>query len=191
VNVGVIAEGIRDEPIFQELIPKILPSVSAVVVRPTRGKSKFISLFPNLLWTLYVKPVGLVDKALVIRDANGDDPDAVENAMRLALNGRNTPAFRKDIALHVTRKESETWLLADVAAINRVAARHATGAMAVAVPGPLENIVDAKERFVRLLTQAGLLNVDAIVREVVREIDLAVVRQHCPGFGVFEQKVVR
>ena len=191
MRIGVIAEGVTDEPIFEELIPKIEPTVTRVAVRPTRGKPRFLSVFPDLLWTFpYMAPGGLADKAIVIRDANGDDPARVEEAMRRRLAGRRHPAFHRGIEFHATRRESETWLLADVGAINRVAARIGTG-VATAVPGPLESITDAKERFIRMLTEAGLLNVEETIREVIREINLPVVRLHCPGFAIFEQKVKR
>lgn len=191
MRIGVIAEGIRDEPIFEELIPKIEPTVTKVAVRPTRGKPRFLSAFPDLLWTFpYMVPGGLADKAIVIRDANGDDPAQVEEAMRQRLASRRHPPFRRGIEFHATRRESETWLLADVGAINRVAARKGNG-VAAAVTGPLEAITDAKEQFIRMLSEAGLLYVDETVRDVIREIDLSVVRLLCPGFAIFEQKVKR
>lgn len=191
MRVGVIAEGPNDEPVFEELIPKIEPTVTRVVVRPTRGKPRFLSLFPKLLWTFeYVEPGGRADKAIVVRDANGDDPVTVEAAMREQLEGRRYPPFHRGIEFHATRRETETWLLADVGAVNRVAATKG-GRTARPVPGPLEAIPDAKERFVRLLTEAGLPNVPEIVREVTREVDLSLVREQCPGFRLFEQKVKR
>ena len=137
-----------------------------------------------------MEPGGLADKAIVICDANGDDPAQLEEAMRQRLVGRRHPQFHRGIEFHATRRESETWLLADVGAINRVAARKGAG-VATAVPGPLEAITDAKERFVRMLTEAGLLNVDDTIREIIRELDLPVVKLHCPGFAIFEQKVKR
>lgn len=189
MRFGVIAEGLKDEPIFEELIPKIEPAVMKVVVRPTRGKPRFLSVFPDLLWTFeYIEPGGLADKAIVVRDANSDDPAEVEAAMRRRLAGRRYPGFHRGIEFHATRRESETWLLADVGAVNRVAARKGAG-VAAAVPGPLEAIPDAKERFIRLLTEARLPYVPEIVREITREVDLSIVRRHCPGFLLFEKKV--
>jgi hypothetical protein len=191
VRVGVVVEGRNDQPIFEELIPRIEPAVTKVVVRPTRGRPKFLPLFPNLLWTFeYVAPGGWADKAIVVCDANGDDPAVVEAAMRRRLEGRSHPPFHRGIEFHATRRETETWLLADVEAINRVAVTKG-GRAAGPVAGPLEAIPDAKERFVRLLTEAGLPNVPEIIREVTREIDLSVVRRECPGFLLFEEKVRR
>ena len=193
MRIGVVAEGSNDAPIFEELIPKIEPATTRVVVRPTRGKSKFLPHFPDLLWTFgNVAPSGFVDKAIVVCDANGDYPAMVEAAMQRRLQGRRHPPFQRGIEFHATRRETETWLLADVDAVNRVAAsKGGSGRVAGTVPGPLEAVPDAKEQFVRLLTAAGLPYVPEIVREVTRAVELAVVRQQCPGFCLFEEKVRR
>jgi hypothetical protein len=53
----------------------------------------------------------------------------------------------------------------------------------------LEQIETAKEHFKGLLWQAGLPHVEGIVREIVREIDLEVLRGECPSFRIFEEKV--
>lgn len=191
MRIGVVAEGSKDEPIFQELIPRIDPRVTRVDVRPAAGKPKFLHVFPGLLWTFpYVAPGGIPNKAIVVRDSNGDDPAEIEQRMRQRLQGRQQPPFHGGIEFHATRRESETWLLADVGAISRVAARQG-GGHATPVLGPLEEVPDAKERFVRMLVEAGLLNVERTVREVVREIELDILRTQCPGFVTFEQKVLR
>lgn len=189
MRVGVIAEGSKDIPVFEELIPKIEPAVVKVVVRPARGKPRFLSTFPPLIWTFqYMEPGGPADKVIVVRDANGADATAIETTMRGRIAGRNFPPFRRGIEFHATQRETETWLLADVAAINRVANRYG-GRPVAAIAGPLETIRDAKERFVDLLRRAGLPYAPEIVREITREIDLQVLRVHCPSFRLFEGKV--
>src|SRR5207245_2796227 len=110
-------------------------------------------------------------KAIVIRDADDEDPAAVEAALSARVTGGRHPPFPRGIEFHATRRETETWLLADVGAINRVALANGGRAVA-AIPGPLEGIRDAKEQFARLLYHAGLPNVAEIVREVVRHVDL-------------------
>lgn len=191
MRVGIVAEGLKDEPIFEELIPRIEPEVTRVVVRVTRGKPRFLFAFPDLLWAFqHVGLTGLPDKAIVVRDANSDDPGTVEAAIRRRLHARRHPPFHFGVEIHATVRESETWLLADVGAINRVAIRKGGGTVSV-IPGPLETIPNAKERFISLLTEAGLPYVPEIVREITREIDLSIVRRECPGFVLFERKVKR
>lgn len=189
MRVGIIVEGRKDIPVFEELVPKIEPAVVRVVVRPARGKPRFLSTFPPLIWTFqYIEPGGPADKVLVIRDANGENPAAIEAAMREYIKGRRFPWFRRGIEFHATQRETETWLLADVEAINRLAEGHG-GRPVAAIPGPLESIPNAKERFVDLLGQAGLPYVSEIVREITRAIDLRVLRAQCPSFRSFEEKV--
>lgn len=191
MRVGVVVEGGKDVPIFEELLPKIDSQILRVVARPARGKSRFMAVFPDLLWSLqHVEPRGPADKAIVVRDANGDDPAVVEAVMRKRLEERRHPLFPRGVEVHATRRESETWLLADVEAINRVAVSKGGRRVGV-VPGPLEVIPDAKEVFIRLLSQAGLPYVPEIVREIVREVDLSIVASQCPGFRIFSDKVRR
>lgn len=191
MRVGIIVEGVKDEPVFEELIPKIEPAVVKVVVRPARGKPRFLSVFPKLLWSFqYVEPGGPADKAIVVRDANNDDPAEVEAVMRRRLENRRYPAFPRGVEFHAIRRETETWLLADVEAINRVAVANG-GRRVNPIPGPLENISDAKEQFVQLLTQAGLPYVPEVVRQITRDVDLSVLRIHCPRFRRFETEVRR
>lgn len=189
MRVGLIVEGDKDVPVFEELIRKVEPSVTNVIVRPIReGKHRFLARFPAFLWDLaHVHAGGPVDKVIVVRDADNDDPADIEAEMRRRLEGRRHPNFRKGIEFHATRRETETWLLADVDAISTVAA----GRQVAAIPGPLENIANAKERFMGLLTAAGLPYVPEIVREITRQVDLAALRLHCPGFRLFEEKVKR
>lgn len=192
MRVGLIVEGDKDVPVFEELIRKVEPSVTHVIVRPIReGKHRFLARFPAFLWDLgHVHAGGPVDKVIVVRDADQDDPADIEAEMRQRLERRRHPNFHKGIEFHATRRETETWLLADVDAISAVAARN-RGRQVAAIPGPLENIANAKERFIGLLTAAGLPYVPEIVREITREADLATLRLQCPGFRLFEEKVKR
>ncbi len=188
MRLGVIVEGRKDTPVFEELIPRVEPAVTKVVVRPAKGKSRFMSAFPSLLWTFkYVEPGGPADKVIVVRDANSEDPAEVETQMRRQIEGQRYP-FPSGIEFHATRRETETWLLADIAAINRVAQAHG-GCRVTGVAGPLEGVPDAKEQFIELLSRAGLPYVPEIVREITRQIDLNVLRIQCPSFRLFESKV--
>lgn len=146
-----------------------------------------MGLFPKLLWTL--RDAGeFVAKAIAVRDANAKDAGEIEAAMRKAIDGRGYP-FRHGVELHATKRETETWLLADIDAINRIAVSRG-GNRVVGVPGPLEDLPDAKEQFERLLFNAGLPYDAEVVRLITREIDLQVVRFECPGFRLFERKVL-
>jgi hypothetical protein len=183
----VVVEGATDVPVFEELIPRIRPDVVSVVTRPDHGKNRFMALFPKLLWTLRDGP-GWVDRAIAVRDADDQDPILVEQAMQDTIAKRTYP-FKGGVGVHATRRETETWMLADVAAINRVAARR-RGAAVAAVAGPLEALQDAKERFKKLLFEASVPYEPGVVREIAQEIDLAVLRRECASFRFFEEKVL-
>ena len=189
MRLGVFVEGRRDVPVFEALIPKVEPAVTKVVVRSSsRGKSKFMSTFPDLVWTFqHVEPGGPADKVIVVCDANSEDATEVEAHMRRRVVGRQYP-FPRGLEFHATRRETETWLLADINAMNRVARDHGMREV-THVPGPLENVADAKERFIELLSRAGLPDAPEIVREITQQIDLDVLREYCPSFRLFESKV--
>jgi hypothetical protein len=183
----VVVEGATDVAVFEELIPKIRPEVVKVVTRLARGKSRFMGLFPKLLSTLRDGSV-LVDRAIAVRDADDQDPLLIEQAMHGAIFGREYP-FWRGVGVHATKRETETWMLADIAAINRVAARR-RGAAVAAVAGPLEAIQNAKERFKKLLFEASLRYEPGVIREIAQEIDLVVLRRECPSFQFFEAKIL-
>ena len=187
MRFGVVVEGARDVPVFEELIPRIRPEIVKVVARPDHGKNRFMGLFPKLLWTLRDGSVW-VDRAIAVRDADDQDPILVEQAMQDTIAAREYP-FPRGVDVHATKRETETWMLADVAAINRVASGR-RGLAVAAVAGPLEAIRDAKERFKTLLFEAGLPYEPEVVREIAQEIDLAVLRRECLSFRLFEAKIL-
>jgi hypothetical protein len=183
----VVVEGPRDVPVFEALIPRIRPEVVKVVARPDHGKNRFMGLFPKLLWTLRDGSVW-VDRAIAVRDADNQDPILIERSMQDTIATRKYP-FPKGVDVHATKRETETWMLADVAAINRVAQRR-QGTGVAAVDGPLEEIRDAKEQFTKLLFQARLPYEPRVVQEIAQEIDLSVLRRECPSFRFFEAKIL-
>lgn len=184
-SYGAVVEGDYDVGVFEELIPRICPYPAEAWVKEARGRARLMSRFPQWLrmfehWTTYGGPV---DRALVIRDSNGKDPVLVETDMR-ARFGHLTYSFPRGVEVHAVQQETETWLLADAAAINGVAGRPSR-----TVPGPLERLQHAKEALMDVLSDAGLPYTPDVCRRIARGIDLGVLRTACPSFALFEQKV--
>lgn len=188
-SYGVVVEGSYDSPVFRALIRKICNEDVPVFCREAGGKNALMAAFPNLVWTFqHIQSLGgQVARVLVVRDCNGKEPTEIESLMRTKMEGRSYP-FRDGVHVFAVRRETETWLMADVDALNRVAARRG-GRAVPAVPGPLEAIVAAKERFRRPLSEAGLLYTSEVCGEVAAETDLTILRSQCPSFARFESVV--
>jgi hypothetical protein len=185
----VVVEGIYDGPVFEALIPKLCNLQVPVFVREAGGKGPLMSDFPKLVWTFqHVRRLGgPVARVLVVRDCNGEEATDVENAMRAKMADRHYP-FQDGVRVFAVRRMTETWLMADVAAVNNVA-RGRGGRPVVAVPGPLEAIVAPKQRFRRLLSEAKLPHTAQVCGEIAAAIDLDVLRRECPSFARFEAVV--
>ena len=166
----MIIEGVHDTGVFEELIRRTVPSPSEVSVKEAGGKQRLMARLPRWLrmfehWTA---AGGAVDRAVVVRDANGEDPAAVEARMRARIKSL-TYAFRHGVELHAIKQETETWLLADPAAIEFVAQR----AGAITPPDPVESLNHAKDAFMDVLTDVGLLYAPETCRQIAARMDIA------------------
>ena len=93
---------------------------------------------------------------------------------------------------HVVVQAVETWLLADIEAVNAVALARNGSAIdgADRLPRNLETLLPPKPILGRFLFEAGIPYTAQVCREIAEKIDLRVLRERCPGFRQFEEKVV-
>lgn len=184
---GLIVEGPYDAAVYQELLRKITPSLDRIVARPAGGVPNLHRLLLPLLRDLENAVNGKpVDKVIVIRDTNGRDAAQLEMELASRIHGQRF-AFAHGIQFHAVRRTVETWLLADVEAINQVATARGGNPIS-AVQEQLEEIQDPKARVIRLLSAAGLPFDPAVCREIAARTRLDVVRYRCPSFLSFEEK---
>ncbi len=154
-SYGIIVEGPYDAGVYAEFIRKICAEAQVVKVRETGGSPQLMRKFPALLHTFeHEMPAGSVDKAMVIRDADCGDAAAIEQKMRDSIS-RRSYSFPGGVGFHAVKQETETWLLADPDAINRVAASRG-GRPVPRVPDPLEALQDPKGKFRSVLSRSGL-----------------------------------
>lgn len=188
MNIGLVVEGERDSAAYPELIRKIRSDIETVLTEPcgndVRLMGKFVGWLKHFQWHAGYR----VDKALVIRDSDCDDPTAWETKMKLILDKTQfIPSF--PVHFHATKCELETWLLADENAINQVSiARGKRGAVS-AVTVPLETHKDAKELFNKVLSKAGLLVTPEVYREIASATTIERISQRCPHFQKFVEMV--
>jgi len=146
-GIVVEGEGDYDAKVYPELIRKISDANPQIEVIPAGGKACLRKMCAKLLrgFEHATQTGGPVTKALVIRDTDGKDRIAVEGDLNTRIEGQ-TYSFPNGIAMHGVVQEMETWLLADFAAISRVA-----GGKLVKIrrPASLEDIPDARGCFRR------------------------------------------
>ncbi len=187
-SYGIIVEGPYDVAIFPELIRRICSRDVHIVPRPCYGKD---SLWKNLLVHLRNLQDEMqgrgVEKALVIRDSGGKPPKNVEAELNQRIKARPW-TFSHGVHVCIIKREIETWMLADVSAVNAVAATRG-GRQVAEVQGILEDIEEPKERLKRLLSKAKLDYTEQVCAEISRLLRLDTLRYRCPSFCIFEQQV--
>jgi hypothetical protein len=179
-----VLEGTYDTAIFTELLPRVC-GADIEIASPieANGSGRLMKRFPVWLKRFeHITPAGPVDRALVIRDANGRNPGEVEAEM-LAKIAPRYYSFPEGVRVHAVRRQVETWLLADEHAIATVAGKKVS-----MVRGILEEVQDAKGLLQRVLDAVGLPYLAPIAGAIAREINLTTLRYRCPGFIQFETK---
>jgi len=184
---GIVIEGKYDESALKEIILKCLPSQIRIVSRICGDKDRLIARFPGHLESFrYEKHGSNVDKALVIRDAHGRNPDELKQKMRSKIAYRSYPF---EVKFVIIVQELEAWLLADEEAISKVTANR-LGKAVPRVNEFLESIAQAKEMLGKILAEAKVPYTDVVAREIAKESDLDKIEYRCPGFIEFRQAVI-
>jgi hypothetical protein len=180
---GLVVEGEYDEAALTELIRKCSVGYTEIVARLCGGS--IMNKFPGLLEGFrYAKQGTHVDKALVIRDANGKDPNDLLLRMQGKISSRWYPF---PVRCVVIVRELETWLLADDGAISHVTQEYAGRAVSL-VNESLEDIHEPKERLKTLLV--GVAYTREVARKIAVALDIKRLRYRCPAFEKFQEAVL-
>jgi hypothetical protein len=181
-----VVEGIFDEAVLTEIIVKILSKNITLIPRICRDKGQLIAVFPEYLESFrHANQGSNVDKAIVIRDADGKDPEKLKERMESKILNRKYPFEVKFI---IIVQELEAWLLADEEAISKVT-QSRSGKVVSRVNVPLESIIDPKEMLYKILT-ADVPYTPAVAREIAKESDLNRIAYRCRSFREFRQAVI-
>ena len=202
---GIVVEGPYDVAILRELIPRILGRPVPVIPRPCFAKvipdNKLLKFLGSLQGEMQRRldqkarenlqdemQVWRYQKALVIRDSGGKEPKIIEEELTQKVQERPW-GFSHGVHVCIIRREVETWLLADMAAVSGVAEKR--GGRAVAeVQGTLEDFEYPKQMLKQLLSEAKLEYTDQVCAEIARSLRLDTLRYRSPSFRTFEQRVV-
>jgi len=188
-SYGLIVEGPYDIDFFRVIVARVAANNPTIELLEGGGNA-LLRRFPTLLrrfeHIIAGEPVG---KALVIKDADGHPVDEVEGIMANRL-GNQTYIFPEGVELCGVQQEMETWLLADVQAINQVSTDRGKRDGVPIIHGTLEEMFQAKERLRSALSRAGLDYTPPICAEIAAKADLERLRQRCPSFRRFEEKIL-
>lgn len=183
---GLIVEGDYDERFFSELIPRLLPDVHveiALVIRAGGTGPLTAKLRGYVNRMRFANSGRAVDGVIVVRDSNGKDPTQIEQILSAQLADTHY-RFPRGIVVHAVRRQMETWLLADEAAIGRVVGSPSR------TRDPLEEIHDPKAKIRELLSRADRPYTADVCAGIARTLDLEILRTRCPNFRAFEAKLL-
>lgn len=188
-SYGLIVEGPYDELFYEALIPRICGTDPSFVTRVCDGLQGLMKNFPaflrNLENVLQGRPV---DKALVIRDSDRKDPLAARAEMARRIEKKEY-AFPHGVQLCVVRRAIETWLLADINAVNTVALDRG-GRRVGDVKGNIEDIRHPKTLLRSRLSTARIVYTGPVCSEIARNLRIEILEYRCASFRTFKQSVL-
>jgi hypothetical protein len=179
---GLIVEGEYDAAALTELIRRCAAGNIQVIPRQCAQKGSLMKKFPAYLQELHWANQGqAVDKALVIRDADGKNPGELVARMGTSIVSRS---YLFPVKFVVIVQELETWLLADHDTLSQVARKRISE-----IRGTLELIVDPKRRLQSILSEAGIAYTAEVARKIAAAANLERIEYRCPTFRTFRQAI--
>jgi hypothetical protein len=179
---GLIVEGEYDEAVLTEFTRRCAEGDIEVIAYRCAQKGSLMKKFPAYLQALQWAYQGqAVDKALVIRDADGKNPQELIARMGMSIIGRSYPFPVKFV---VIVQELEAWLLADHAALSQVTQRRIS-----AINRPLGSIADPKQRLESILSAAGMAYTAEVARQIAATAVLQTIENRCSSFRSFRQAI--
>lgn len=179
---GLIIEGAYDASALTELTRRCAEGDIEVIAYQCAQKGSLMKKFPAYLQALHPCHRGQpVDKALVIRDADGKNPHELITRMETSIGSRSYPFPVKFV---VIVQELEAWLLADQEALSQVTRRRIS-----AINSPLESIVDPKRRLESILSEAGIVYTAKVARQIASTAILERIEYRCSSFRTFRQAI--
>jgi len=187
-SYGIIVEGDYDSAVYDAIIRKLTSPEIHIKPIVCRGRNNLMKEFPALLRALEHEVEGNpVDMAIVIRDADGKNPDDIEAQMRAKIQGRQYP-FHLDVRFHAVRNAMDAWLLADVNAIS-TAVQLKGGRRVTKSHDDPDGLLKPKEWLRKLLADHKVAYTAAVCAEIARQINFDELTQKCPRFGEFTELV--
>ncbi len=174
---GIVLEGPYDEKALKEFLRRCFGADCEIESRACATRGGVTRKFRNYLEEFRYR--GDIQKAFVVRDADGKDPSQLTAQMQAMIENR---AYPFPVKFAVIVQELEAWLLADHDAISTV-----TGRQTKRQPDPIEALNSPKERLQDLLSKAGLAYTEEVARKIAAAANVEKLRERCPAFRGFCQ----
>jgi hypothetical protein len=183
-SYGLIVEGEYDKAVYEVLIRRLVREDVYIKPLVCFGKTNLMKKFPGLLKTFeHILEGRPVDMAIVIRDADGKNPEELKAEMQSKIEGRQHP-FPLGVRLFAVRQAMDAWLLSDERALSAVA-----GAQVTKTHNAPENLPRPKESLRHLMSQHNLDYTAETCRKIAHKLDFQSLSKKCPGFLDFVELV--
>lgn len=179
MEIGLIVKGDYDVGVLKCLVERINTQPVDIHALPCNGP--VTKKFTKLLYAYeFVTPV---QKAVVVSDAHGRDPDELIEKLRGELQGHH---FSFPVEFAVIVQELEVWLIADHQAVQKVCNQR--GSQRVVPPTKVspEGLVDAKAVLQKLLFIRRVGYTPVVAQQIAENARLEQLRFWCKRFVVFE-----
>jgi len=185
-SYGIIVEGGYDSAVYSALIHKLASHEVQILPRICEGRPGVLKKFPGYLEAFrYQLDVAPIDMAIVIVDADGKDPTALEADMRTKVATRR---YRFAVHVYAVANAMEAWLLADPDTVNRAMQFRTSKRVAKTHHAP-ETLPHPKLLLQQLLTGIGVDYTATVAAEIAQQIDPQVLAGKCPRFRDFAELV--
>jgi len=176
---GLVVESLSDRGALETLIRRLVTGSEVEVITRLAGDKKrlmknFAGLLESFRWAKQGSPV---DKALVIRDSNGEDPAGVLAKMQATLATRGSYGF--PVQPLVIVQALEALFLADERAIHSLTSKKQT-----LIRDP-EAVSGPKEVLKARLSTARVIYTSKVAQILAEKISTEKVARRCPAFRLF------
>ena len=188
MNAAIIVEGDDDASVYPVFIRKIRNDVSKIHSVRCGGVIALERKFVSYLKIFQESGQFDVSKAIVILDSDCAAPQPLEEKLQQTLT---RSGFQAGFPVHfyATKCELETWLVADVEAINQVALLRGRTPTVGEANIQLEEYRDAKELLRRKLSEVTLPADSRVFAQIAEAADLQRITERCPYFQQFVDRV--
>ncbi len=168
---GFVVGGTSDEKAVKEIAKKCLGNDCHVETRKWDEKGGLHRRFPISLEEFKSLHI---DKAFVLRDTDGKNPDDLLASMQARIAGQAYPFV---VTFAYAIEELEAWFLADHEAIGQVIGRPVDR-----IADAIENIPSPKDNLLAILSRAKHNYTSETARKIASQLDVDVVARRCPAF---------
>ena len=188
MNVAIIVEGDDDASVYPVVIRKIRNDVSNIHPVRCGGVDALERKFVSYLKIFQKSGQFDISKAIVIRDSDCSPSSSLEEKLQQTLA---TSGFQPGFPVHfyATKCKLETWLLADVNAINQVALLRGRTTTVGEVNIQFEEYRDPDDLLRRKLSEVRLPADSRVFAQIAEAADLQSISERCPYFQQFVDRV--